>query len=207
MILSPELLAALREAGLAIEPHSHYANEWYAAGEVGPFHTPEAALVAGVRWLKRTLYEMREENAELHAAMLRAEDRAEQAETEAWRLKAALQAAQAELRAEREAKGPIGRGAPSQVTPVPPPQRFHGAYTQVPVSFEPELVWTLMRRAGLFIAERDGAWQWTIDPPSRASYRIATQETLWYGPYNSPTLAFAGALQALIGFSGEEHEQ
>jgi hypothetical protein len=58
--------------------------------------------------------------------------------------------------------------------------------------------------SSIFIAEQDGTWQWTIDPPSHASYRIGTAETLWYGPYNSAALAFAGALAALIGFADEE---
>jgi hypothetical protein len=59
MTLSSELLAALREAGLAIELHSHNAGKWFAGttvddldrDQLGPFEDDGAALVAGVWWL------------------------------------------------------------------------------------------------------------------------------------------------------------
>jgi hypothetical protein len=103
---SPELLAALRSAGLAIEPHSDNAGEWNAStmaeglcgGDVGPYHSPEEALVGAVRWLVRVAdTAVHERDAAIEALVAACE------EVEA--LKRVLLAAQAELRAEREAKG------------------------------------------------------------------------------------------------------
>jgi hypothetical protein len=70
--------------------------------------------------------------------------------------------------------------------------------------FKLDLVWALMRRAALFITEQDGAWQWAVDPPSRTGNRTQSHELRWHGLYKSAALAFAGALEALIGFAGEK---
>jgi hypothetical protein len=99
MSLSTKLLAQLRDAGLAIEPHSHGANEWLAStavqgrggGEVGPFESTEAALIGGVMRLVRLVSEAQTERDALWLELRQT--------------RKALEAAQAELRAERGAKG------------------------------------------------------------------------------------------------------
>ena len=65
MNLSPELLAALRSAGLTIEAHRDvsHARMWftvrvqdgYQVGDLGPYSTDEQALVAGVQLLSNLL--------------------------------------------------------------------------------------------------------------------------------------------------------
>jgi hypothetical protein len=65
MSFSPELLAALRSAGLTIEAHRDvsHAQAWftvrvhdgYLVGDLGPFSTDEQALVAGVHLLSNLL--------------------------------------------------------------------------------------------------------------------------------------------------------
>jgi hypothetical protein len=97
--LSSELLAALREAGLTIEPHSHDSGEWFASTvaedlgdrNFGPFEGDEAALVAGVTWLIGLTIRARTERDAMWLDLRQT--------------KKALEAAQAELRAEREIRG------------------------------------------------------------------------------------------------------
>jgi hypothetical protein len=65
MILSAELLAALRSAGLTIEAHRDlsHSQTWftvrvrdgYQVGDLGPYSTDEQALVAGVQLLSNLL--------------------------------------------------------------------------------------------------------------------------------------------------------
>lgn len=95
-----QLIARLRAAGVAVEPHRDYADEWYAGtvaggglggGDVGPYTSAEEALVGGVAWLVRLLYETQVERDGLA--------------TEARNLRTALDAVRTELRKEREARG------------------------------------------------------------------------------------------------------
>lgn len=109
MTLSPQLLAALRGAGLGVSQHRYtpQPDEWFAGGvdaaghshgDVGPWPSAEEALVGGVAWLVRTL-----ETAEQERYAVTEQLQNVREELEA--VKRALAACQAELRAEREAKG------------------------------------------------------------------------------------------------------
>jgi hypothetical protein len=178
--LSPELLAQLGAAGLTVEQHrlEPHPDEWFVRSQgdspgstaIGVYETAEAAMVAGVRWLRQ---------------------RADAAAAGARRAEVALQAAQGELHDERIAQKQGG-----QAGAAPASSRFYGEYTRAPL--DADLLWVLLRRAGIFIAEYNGEWRWMVQPAGQLELPPAQ----WNGPHRSAAAAVEAALRHIVEGGG-----